>query len=256
MKHALLLTSMFFLISFKIGERKDVDIQKFIKNFVRVKDNLYVSKYETTNLDYRNFLSDLKENGTNELYLKCLPDSLVWDEQNKSNEPFVKYYFRFPSYNNYPVVGISYESAKEYCNWLTDKYNEEPKRKFRKVIFTLLSKNDWIFAANNGNNNKEYTWGNELEQNKKSRNLCNYRDLEKIIIAREAITSPAKSFTPNSLGIYNMCGNVAEMVEEKGIAKGGSYKDDANGVKISSEKIYTKPTSDIGFRIAMRILEK
>jgi hypothetical protein len=37
-------------------------------------------------------------------------------------------------------------------------------------------------------------------------------------------------------GMYNMCGNVAEMIEEKGIAKGGSFIDPAYKVRIASEK--------------------
>ena len=256
MKQILFLITIFFLTSFKIIDSKDIEINKFIKNFVKVKSELYVSKYETTNLEYRNFLSDIIKKDENNLYTKCLPDSLVWAENNRSNEPFVKFYFRYSSYDNYPVVGVTYECANAYCNWLTNKYNQEPKRKFKKVLFTLLSKDDWMFAANNGNNDKVYTWGNELVENNKSKFLCNYRHIEETKSGRETITSPAKSFTPNSLGIYNMCGNVAEMIEEKGIAKGGSYKDGANEVKISSEKNYTKPTSDIGFRVAMKILEK
>jgi hypothetical protein len=53
-----------------------------------------------------------------------------------------------------------------------------------------------------------------------------------------------------------MCGNVAEMIEEKGIAKGGSYNDPSYKVTISSEVKFTKPQADIGFRVAMKIIEE
>ena len=69
------------------------------------------------------------------------------------------------------------------------------------------------------------------------------------------ITTTINSFNPSSLGLYNMCGNVAEMIEEKGVAKGGSFNDDAYKVRIASEKLYTKPQADIGFRVAMKIIE-
>lgn len=36
----------------------------------------------------------------------------------------VKNYLRFPAYNEYPVVGVSWEQANEYCAWRTDRVNE------------------------------------------------------------------------------------------------------------------------------------
>ncbi|MEI8201577.1 MAG: hypothetical protein WCH34_01100 [Bacteroidota bacterium] len=49
-------------------------------------------------------------------------------------------------------------------------------------------------------------------------------------------------------GIYNMCGNVAEMVAEKGIAVGGSWKDTGYDVRIESTINYSEPSPSIGFR--------
>lgn len=46
-----------------------------------------------------------------------------------------------------------------------------------------------------------------------------------------------------------MSGNVAEMVEEKGIALGGSYADPSYDVRIQSEQQYTAPSQKIGFRV-------
>jgi gliding motility-associated lipoprotein GldJ len=40
------------------------------------------------------------------------------------NEPYVQYYFRHPSYNDYPVVGVSWLQATDYCAWRTDRVNE------------------------------------------------------------------------------------------------------------------------------------
>ena len=40
------------------------------------------------------------------------------------NEPFVEYYFRYPSYNEYPVVGVNWLQANDYCLWRTDRVNE------------------------------------------------------------------------------------------------------------------------------------
>ena len=37
----------------------------------------------------------------------------------------VDYYFRHPSWAEYPVVGVSWVQASEYCNWRTDRVNEK-----------------------------------------------------------------------------------------------------------------------------------
>ena len=40
------------------------------------------------------------------------------------NEPLVEYYFRHPSYNYYPVVGVTWKQANDFCLWRTDGVNE------------------------------------------------------------------------------------------------------------------------------------
>jgi gliding motility-associated lipoprotein GldJ len=40
------------------------------------------------------------------------------------NEPYVQYYFRHPAYNDYPVVGVTWLQASDYCIWRTDRVNE------------------------------------------------------------------------------------------------------------------------------------
>ena len=274
MKKTSLLFSIIVLTAFTINKKTHFDLSHFKKDFVKIKNEFYVSKYETTNSEYRSFLSDLLNNNQTELYKNSLPDTLCWRDKLTYNEPFVDYYFRSPSFDNYPVVGITYESANEYCSWLTKNYNKDPKRKFKKVTFTLLSKEEWIFAANKGDTTKAYTWGTGFIQNNRKKDLCNYRRIEykydsltkkyqeiestpaKKILERRAIAASVNSYFPNSFGIYNMCGNVAEMINEKGIAKGGSYDDPAYQVMISSEKKYSKPTADIGFRVAMKVMEE
>jgi formylglycine-generating enzyme required for sulfatase activity len=59
----------------------------------------------------------------------------------------------------------------------------------------------------------------------------------------------AKSHYPNNYGLYNMSGNVAEMVYERGVAYGGSYLDPGYDIRIDSEKPYDGPSPLIGFRV-------
>ena len=69
------------------------------------------------------------------------------------------------------------------------------------------------------------------------------------------ITEPVKFYFPNDFGLYNICGNVAEMVQEKGIAKGGSWRSPGGDVQVKSRVHFSKPTRDIGFRFFMVLIE-
>ena len=274
MKQVLLAGLMLTLASLQLQSQNIFTGIDFKKTHVKVKPDLLVGRYEVSNLDYRNFLTDLANNKQEKLYAEYLPGTLVWRDTQTYNEPFVQFYFREPAYNNYPVVGVSYEAANEYCNWLTNQYNQNPKRKYKSVRFKLPTKEEWIFAAQAGDTGKAYTWGSGFMQNNRKQYLCNFKHtnfvydsvskkyteipvVDKKNPSTEAtITSSVQSYYPNSFGIYNMCGNVAEMVAEKGIVKGGSFNDPAYKVRILSENVYTKQQADIGFRVAVKIIEE
>jgi formylglycine-generating enzyme required for sulfatase activity len=69
------------------------------------------------------------------------------------------------------------------------------------------------------------------------------------------ITSNANSYYPNQFGIYNMSGNVAELVSDDTVAMGGSWNDTGYDVRVESEQPATKPKSTIGFRV-VAVIEK
>lgn len=57
----------------------------------------------------------------------------------------------------------------------------------------------------------------------------------------------------NNYGLYNMIGNVAELVKEKGIVKGGSYQDHLDDCSIDRKGEYFGASSTIGFRTVCEI---
>lgn len=59
-----------------------------------------------------------------ELHKKALPDTLVWRQKLAYNEPYVDYYLRHPAYRDYPVVGVNWLQANDFCSWRTDRVNE------------------------------------------------------------------------------------------------------------------------------------
>jgi formylglycine-generating enzyme required for sulfatase activity len=67
------------------------------------------------------------------------------------------------------------------------------------------------------------------------------------------VTAPVKSYWPNAFGVYNLNGNVAEMIAEKGIALGGSWRDTGYDVRSSSETTYKEPSPSIGFRMVLTV---
>ena len=89
--------------------------------------SFYMDETEVTNTNYREYLYwTARVFGPNypQIYVKALPDTLVWRSKLAYNEPYVKYYFRHPAYQDYPVVGVNWLQATDFCKWRTDRVNE------------------------------------------------------------------------------------------------------------------------------------
>ena len=98
------------------SERRTVTVNSF-----------YMDQYEVTNDFWRHYetwvtrvFGDVKP----ELVDMVRPDTTVWREELAYNDPLVEYYYRHKAYNNYPVVGVTWEQAEKFCQWRTDRENE------------------------------------------------------------------------------------------------------------------------------------
>lgn len=232
----------------------------------------WISKTEVTNKEYREFLADLKAKGDMDAYQKALPDTIQWKEKSGYNDPYVEYYFRHPAYNDYPVVNISRAQAEMYCVWLTKKMREAYGQNINDV--RLPYREEWVLAARGNDPGAVYPWkGVTLFNEKEHKYACNFRNMgaESVhyndstgkmevwgkygscgiagsINDAADITAPALSYWPNDYGLYNMAGNVAEMVQQSGIVVGGSWKSTGYDVRIESTAPYYGPRSNVGFR--------
>jgi len=73
--------------------------------------SFYMDETEVSNREYRFYTEWLGRTfgGTYpEILIDALPDTLVWLDELSYNEPMAEQYFRYPSYDDYPVVGVSH----------------------------------------------------------------------------------------------------------------------------------------------------
>jgi len=118
--------------------------------------SFYLDETEVSNKDYLEYLFWIKRvyNASfPQVYKKVLPDTLVWRNKLGYNEPFVTQYLRHPAYKNYPVVGVSWVQANDYCAWRTDRVNE------RILIDACILKEDIEQMDDNTFNTEAYLAG-------------------------------------------------------------------------------------------------
>ena len=103
----------------------------------------FIGEAEITNADYRSYVTWLKfvfppsDPSFKNIYTGALPDTLVWNNKLSRND-YAETYFRAPEYDYYPVVGVSWQQASRYCDWLTDRANEVELMKQG-----IINKNDY-----------------------------------------------------------------------------------------------------------------
>ena len=225
-----------------------------IPNCVAIRGNyLYMSKTEVSNQSYRDFLSSISKKDS----LSNLPESNRMYEY-AYGEPQRGLYFRHPAYNNYPVVNITHKQAKAYCNWLTERLNHNFPN--QKVIVRLPTEKEWEFAAKGGNPFAIYPWGTETMRVKEGTNKgklqANFVLRKGITMADHYdITAPVKAYWPNDFGLYNMSGNVSEMVSSIGLVKGGSWNNRADWLQLQKQQFVYSASPEVGFRYVVEIVE-
>jgi gliding motility-associated lipoprotein GldJ len=118
--------------TFTMGEVQD-DVM-FDWNTTPVKQQIrsfYMDETEVTNAEYLFYLQWMEkvfppsDPNYKNIYLSALPDTLVWRDVLGNNELLTENYLRHPAYADYPVVGVSWLQANQYCKWRSDRVNEK-----------------------------------------------------------------------------------------------------------------------------------
>lgn len=233
-----------------------------------------IQKTEVSNLEYRTFLFDLLIQGRTDDFLKARPDHKQWSIlANQEKHPYEDHYFSHPAYDNFPVVNISREGAELYCKWLSQEVYKilDDKKKPQFNDMRLPVRAEWVMAASIEGKKGPFAWEGQFTRNSSGCYLANYRLTPEEYAKEDSIvkqsnkatdlTAPVSSYYPNDFGIYNMSGNVAEMVyndvETKAAGTaGGGWRNSEEEIKILGPDPYpgvTTANPGIGFRVVMTV---
>lgn len=213
----------------------------------------------------------------NTYIVNIYPNEHSWmtDFANAKSEQYVQHYFTAKAYDNFPVVGVTWEAADAYCAWRTDRYLAEGKCGLSGFEgYRLPTEAEWEFAARNGRSDLDYSWYSNSTHTTEGLAHANFRGSQDL----KNLVSPVATFLPNRFGLYDMVGNVSEwttttytesidrMTDEanpdfsyravladpavlkRKVVKGGSWKDATVKAGDRSVEFQDKARSYIGFR--------
>ena len=219
----------------------------------------------------------------NTYIVNIYPDTTCWvnDFPNSDNEIYLRNYFSNPTYNDYPVVGVTWEQANAFCAWRTDFLLKGLSGQAKYIQrYRLPSEAEWEYAAR-GKDGTEFPWENPDVKNGDGCFYANFKpDRGNYTKDGNLITSKTGIYSPNSHGLYDMAGNVAEWTStiytEAGVeamndlnpkleynaatedpyrlkkksVRGGSWKDPESFIRSAwrSWEYQNQPRAYIGFR--------
>jgi sulfatase modifying factor 1 len=124
--------------TFVVGGSADQDVTYDYNNVRRrvTIPSFYMDETEVANQDWLDYLHwiNITYPQDRELYYNAIPDTLVWRRPLSYNEPYVDNYLRHPAFQDYPVVGVTWDQVQDYCQWRTDRTNENILRERGNLV--------------------------------------------------------------------------------------------------------------------------
>ena len=215
--------------------------------------SFYMDESEVANLHWLEYMHYIRRDSSEEFFMSVLPDTTVWARQLSFNDPYVDHYLRYPGFRFFPVVGVSWLQAQDYCAWRTQKVNEKLAADAGVSVaegsgripletgvvlpnYRLPTEAEWEYAAaamigtqleldENQANKRLYPWDGHSLRNpygkKMGKFLANfkrgrgdYAGIAGSLNDGAMITEYVYAYPPNDYGLYNMAGNVNEWVQD------------------------------------------
>ena len=233
--------------SFLMGSNESEDEQPIHEVNI---PNFYLSKYPITVGQYMQFVE-----ATNSHHPEWIEEGSDYHIFSGSDN----YYKKIESVlqeKSHPIVGISWDDATAYCQWLSEKTGKE---------YHLPSESEWEYAARGGKYSKGYTYSGSNNLKEVGWYDQNSHGETKMVGLKKA----------NELGLFDMSGNVFEWCadhwhsnyegapddgspwnsnkdENKRVIRGGSWYGNVNYCRVSYRDWLNHYGRDylIGFRIA------
>ncbi|MBW8051682.1 MAG: gliding motility lipoprotein GldJ [Cytophagales bacterium] len=241
--------------------------------------SFYLDETEVANIHWLEYLFNVAKDSSEEFFQSALPDTTVWGSELAFNDPYVKYYLRHPGFRYFPIVGISWLQAADYCKWRSGVVRrnliqlsgvelppgaEEMPIETGLVIpdYRLPTEAEWEYAAQaligvqwldeNQTHKRLYPWdghalrnpfgsemGNFLANFKRGRG--DYAGIAGKLNDGAMITAWIYQYPPNDYGLYNMAGNVSEWVLDVYRTLAFEDMDDINPLRRNNTEVdYTK----------------
>jgi formylglycine-generating enzyme len=146
------------------------------------------------------------------------PDTLCWvhDFVYSYNDPMTNMYFWHPAYDEYPVVGLTWQQAKAFCVWRTQLMNNFllSNGDYYVQDWRLPTEAEWEYASRGDLDLSPYPWGGPYVRNAHGCFLGNFKPMRGRYMEDGGFyTVKITSYHPNDYGLFCMAGNVAEWTE-------------------------------------------